>query len=242
MRISQFLYHSFAPELFDKRGVAYDLGANHGGFTEYLAGQFQTVVCVEPNPRFKLEELADNLQVMRCAVGWPSAQAWLRLDDVHVYSSLTEAAGKDVPEADKTVQVDVVTLAELFSRAGSEVVEFVKMDIEGSELDVLLNEEADVLRRIKQITVEFHDFIDAASLPRVLAALERMRGLGFEVFRFSITNHGDVLFLNSRHVRIGKLERLWIMLCYGWLRGLRRKLFRLLWPKSDPPGAYTFLK
>lgn len=238
MHISQFMYHSFAPVLFDKGSTAYDLGANHGGFSEYLAKRFQRVVCVEPNPRFKLEELGGNLEVLHCAVGWPVSEAWLRLDDVHVYSSLDEA----VQDSSKAVRVEVKTLKQLFEGHGDDVVDFVKMDVEGSELDILLNEEPAVLQRIKQLTVEFHDFLDHASLPRVRAALERMKALGFEVLRFSLTNHGDVLFLNRRHVQLGALERFMTLLCFGWLRGIRRRLYRMLWPKNDPPGSYTLLE
>lgn len=238
MHISQYLFHSFAPSLFEKDGTAYDFGANHGGFTEYLAKRFKHVVCVEPNPRFALEQLAGNLTVLRCAVGWPASTAWLRLDDVHVYSSLDEMA----KESDKVVRVDVMTLGQVFEGHNGDVVDFVKMDVEGSELDILLHESPETLQRIKQLTVEFHDFLDPASLPRVKAALARMRELGFEVLRFSLTNHGDVLFLNRRFVHIGWIERGLTMLCFGWIRGIKRKLHRVLWPKADPPGAYTLLE
>ena len=71
MRVSQYLLHSFAPKIFDGSGTAYDLGDNHGEFGSYLAGKFKTVICVEPNAQLDLSDLKPNVQVERCAIGWP---------------------------------------------------------------------------------------------------------------------------------------------------------------------------
>ena len=242
MRISQYLLHSFAPKLFDGSGAAYDLGANHGEFGSYLAGKFKKVICVEPNPQLDLSGLKPNVQVERCAIGWPSSQAWFRVSDVDVYSSLTGESAKPDTGGDDMVRVDVRTLAELFNDQPAGPIDFVKMDIEGAELDVLLGEQADVLTRIKQLTVEFHDFIDPTTTPRVLAAIARMKSLGFAFLRFSVTNNGDVLFLNTRHVKIGPLGRFWMMLRFCWLRGLWRRMGRILRPKAAIPGGYIFLE
>lgn len=242
MRISQYLLHSFAPGLFDNGGTAYDLGANHGEFGSYLAGEFKSVICVEPNPQLDLSGLKSNIQVLRCAIGWPSAQAWFRVSNVDVYSSLTGELTKPETGCGDMVLVEVRTLAALFSQQPDGPIDFVKMDIEGAELDVLLGEQADVLTRIKQLTVEFHDFIDPSTRPRVLAAIARMQRLGFAFFRFSVTNNGDVLFLNSRHVKISPLRKCWIMFRFCLLRGLARRIRRVLKPKAAIPGGYVFLK
>ncbi len=242
MRISLYLLHSFAPSQFNSKGTAYDLGANHGEFGSYLAGKFQSVVCVEPNPQLNLSGLPSNVSVLRCAVGWPAARSWFKVSGVDVYSSLAGETNQPPGGSKDMVQVDVRTLADLFERHPDGPVDFVKMDIEGAELDVLLSENADVLTRIKQLTVEFHDFIDPSTTPRVLAAIARMKTLGFAFFRFSVTNNGDVLFLNTRHVRIGPLGRLWIMFRYCWLRGLVRRIFRKLRPRTEIPGGGKFLE
>ena len=240
MHISQFLYHSFAPSLFQKGGIAYDLGANHGQFAAYLSQNFDNVVAVEPNPNIDLADLASNVTVMRCAVGFPTSSGTFRLAGVDDASKLVQSSNSSPCNEGEDILVKIMSLKDLFNLHPNSLVSLVKMDIEGAELDILLGEDPDVLTMIYQLTVEFHDFNDPASLPTVLKAIKRMEDLGFVTLQFSITTYGDVLFLNSRHIQ--GFSRIWVLLRYRWLRGMMRRVRRRLSPGACVPGGYTFLK
>lgn len=240
MRVSQFLWHSFIPALFDPDGTAIDLGANHGEFTEYLANNFKSVLALEPNPRISLGNLRKNVQLQRCAVGWPGGEANFQSSEVDVYSGLVPREREGVPDSSGHV-VRVITLSDLLGACESSVIAFVKMDVEGAELDILLNEPAEVLCRIKQLTVEFHDFLDPASLPRVKQAIARMEALGFLAMRFSVSTHGDVLFLNRRFVEVGILKHYWCLFRFMLCRGAYRRIRRTFGAEGSPPAGYAFL-
>jgi FkbM family methyltransferase len=244
MRIGQFLWHSFVPDLIDRNGVAFDLGANHGEFSEYLADHCRIVLAVEPNPAIPLSDLKANVQLRRCAVGWPGGDGRLRRTETDVFSGLIRGgAGSDSGLEDvDSIRVGVVTLADLCSFYDGSVISFVKMDIEGAELDVLSNERGEVLCNIKQLTVEFHDFLEPASLPRIKQVIERMEGLGFCALRFSFSTFGDVLFLNRRYVEVGAIRKAWWLFRFKMCRGANRRLRRLLRLQDDLPPGYALLQ
>jgi len=240
MRVSQYLWHSFIPALFDPDGMAIDLGANHGEFTAYLARNFKSVLAIEPNPQIVFGSPGKNVQFRRCAVGWPGGEANFHASETDAYSGLVPPERRLVPGS-SDYSVSVVTLSELVADWPDAAISFVKMDVEGAELDILLNEPAQVLHRIKQLTVEFHDFLDPASSPRIKQALARMESLGFIAIRFSISTYGDVLFLNRRYVAVGRLEVLWWLFRFKLCRGAYRRILRTLRLEGSPPAGYAFI-
>ena len=80
---------------------------------------------------------------------------------------------------------------------GDEPIDLVKVDIEGAELPMLLETPEAILRRLEQISVEFHDFRRAELKPFVDRARQRLRALGFDELRVTLDNQ-DVLFINGR--------------------------------------------
>ena len=244
MRVSQYLWHSFIPELFDRDGIALDLGANHGQFSEYLADKFKIVLAVEPNPEITYPSPGRNVELQRCAVGWPGGEARFCCREIDVSSGLLPGNRDSNPDSagDASISVRVVTLSDLLAAYAGEAIAFVKMDVEGAELDIFLNEPAEVLGRIKQLTVEFHDFVDPASLPRIKQAIERMEGLGFAALRFSVSTYGDVLFLNRRYVAVGTLQEMWWLFRFKLCRGVLRRIRRTLGLEGRLPAGYAFLR
>jgi FkbM family methyltransferase len=69
--------------------------------------------------------------------------------------------------------IPVIPLSGLFDLAGVKEIDFLKVDIEGSERDVFATASPDVLARFKRIAMEYHDHIVPGTLDlvrRVLAA------------------------------------------------------------------------
>jgi hypothetical protein len=83
-----------------------------------------------------------------------------------------------------------------------------------------------VLQDIAQITVEFHDSLDATLVEGVIRVTARLESLGFKTLRFSRTTD-DVLFVNGRFVPLSRLSAAWLLLRYKYVRGLARVARRL---------------
>jgi FkbM family methyltransferase len=123
-------------------GTAIDLGAHYGDYTlalSTLVGTNGHVVAVEPM-RHALEVLhrnisindADNVHVEPVGVGRTKARAVL-----HHHSDPSRASLGQMDEDGRTEEIEITTLDEIVDRLGLERVDYVKLDIEGSEFDAL---------------------------------------------------------------------------------------------------------
>lgn len=133
--------HWLRPFLPKPGRVALDVGANIGSWTDWLAGRFEHVVAVEPNPQVlpRLEEIAaahGNVTLVEAAAGAKKGRAHLNLFLNPAHATLYgDASLETVPRGDPTGEavVDVVALDSLRLRK----VDFVKIDVEGAERDVV---------------------------------------------------------------------------------------------------------
>jgi FkbM family methyltransferase len=95
-------------------------------------------------------------------------------------------------------EVPVVTLDELVQQAGGHI-DVLKIDIEGAEFEVLEKAAAEVLSRIDQILVEFHDgTIPELSRRDRQKAIRPLAAAGFKAVEY---NGRDVLFIRPALAR-----------------------------------------
>jgi FkbM family methyltransferase len=66
--------------------------------------------------------------------------------------SVSELSTNDVP----IEVVDAVTMDDLISEAGAEVIDILKIDIEGAEIEVFGNGSLEWLPRVRNIVIELH--------------------------------------------------------------------------------------
>ena len=223
MKVEVYWSHSFLPELVRPDGLVFDFGVNDGGFSRLVASRCRTVIGFEPDPAWQgVQVLPANVRVVPMALAARAGPIAF-----HVNAALCSSMHYAETNA-REVQVEAVTLAEAFALEPDGRIDLLKMDIEGEEVDVLLGAPAAALARVAQMTVEFHDFLDPSSVPRIRAVIQRMRGLGFHVVCFSFRSYGDVLFVNSRLVPLSLWQRLWLSVRFKYLRGLSRAASRQL--------------
>jgi hypothetical protein len=85
-----------------------------------------------------------------------------------------------------------------------------KVDMEGSEVELLETLPNDILDSIDQMTVAFHDFKPEFDLTaRVRATLNRLTRLGWLPIVFSRRDNSDVLLINQK-----KLHLSWFQIAY----------------------------
>ncbi len=219
-------HHVFAPGLA-KAAVAIDAGAHTGAFSRELADRFGCrCYALEPVPAL-LDQIAEGPHLRRfpLALGGADGEAVLHLSgnpQAHsLYEPLARASGSQ-----GTLAARLSTLEGFLREAGLDSADLLKLDIEGAEIAVLAATSDETLRRIGQITVELHDFLEGFDAGRIPALKRRLRRMGFTCVVMSRPSghHGDTLFINRRRNPLGPGARLNLFLLDRLTLRLRRLL------------------
>jgi hypothetical protein len=87
-------------------------------------------------------------------------------------------------------------------------IQFIKMDIEGAELELFENFTFEFLEKIRQGTIEFHDHLNKGDIPRIKSIIKKMKENGFYVLNFSHFTYGDIMMINKKHITVTILHRI----------------------------------
>lgn len=186
------------------RPVVVDLGANDGKFSAELLEHYPEarVVLVEADPflvRRLRERFATQGNVLLYAglIGAESReQAPFHLSQIPEGNSVHAAlAASWSPEATRSIEASMIDLAGLFALARLDHVELLKVDIEGSEYDVLPTLGPELSRSIAQLSVEFHDFAVPLWREKTEACIAHLERLGYaHQSRGTAVRHGSPYF------------------------------------------------
>lgn len=144
--------------------IVIDLGAHIGAFAVYAAQKAAQgkVYAYEPEPEnFKLlkenKSLNDlaNLQVFSIAVMGKSGKVKLFVE--HDITSINTVLENDNPMYKQAITVPATTLKEIIKDNKIVEIDFLKIDVEGAEYDILLNTPHSVFNKIRKISLEYHD-------------------------------------------------------------------------------------
>lgn len=137
-------------------GVAVDVGANHGTWSAWLAARFAKVYAVEPNPALlpALNAIAPNVEVIPVGA-WDRAQ-WhdfaIYEQDVHLSAKFYNG-GINTRQPLGTVHLWCQPLDEMPIEGR---VEFVKVDTEAAEVEVLRGAQRMIQHDRPRMIVEVH--------------------------------------------------------------------------------------
>lgn len=225
IHVVQHLGHSFIPGLIQPDGVALDCGANNGAFAAWLSQNTRAVVYgFEPDHRlFEALPHLERVKFLPYAVAAKKGSISLNLG-----SSRCSSVRYVERENQAKVNVPAVQLEQFCREQAIESIELIKLDIEGAEIPVLLSASEEFLLKVKQITVEFHDFLSRDDIPNIRRIIARLKGIGFRVIKFSQFTFGDLLFVNGRTAPIGTLDVLQVVLFVKYGRGISRLIKRNL--------------
>ena len=143
---------------------------------------------------------------LQAAVADKSGTMPFHVSSDSVASSLLHKAGSHT----ETIDVQVFSLADLLERLAWCRVDLLKIDIEGAEIGLLARTPDEVLERVAQISIEFHDFCGLTPLADVERTLVRLRRLGFFSVRMSRVGHQDTWLINRRMLDVSMSELLFI--------------------------------
>jgi FkbM family methyltransferase len=140
-----------------------DIGAHVGIFSVWAADQHPDapILAVEPSPplvaflRRNVERSGlRNVSIAEVACGRERGRAVLHRGACELTNSLYRTQREADP--DRSEEVDLVTLHDLFESHGIARCGFLKLDCEGAEYDILLGASAQTLGRVRQIAMEYH--------------------------------------------------------------------------------------
>jgi FkbM family methyltransferase len=153
-----------------------DLGANIGAFSLWAARRCPTakIVAVEPFPSTfeRLEKtvsdnnLANRVKTLNIAIG--AANGVVSFDATEGKRSYCRSIIEEDSNTD-SVEVPSLSLESLLDRCEIDELDCLKMDVEGGEYAIFDGASTETLRRIKVITMEYHD---ETSAPRLWEKLE----------------------------------------------------------------------
>jgi FkbM family methyltransferase len=225
--------HTILPDLLDDTGLVIDCGAGVGDFALGIRSLSRaSIIGIEADPnRFaKIPKIPEALFINKAI--------WINSNGVslNVAGGFCSSAIYSPSVKAKALKVSSTTLEEILKGSGERQITLLKIDIEGAELDVLEQIDSTLIARVRQISVEFHDFINADDLPRIRAILEKMNRLGFRVLKFSTWNYGDILMLNTAQTNFSNWDYIRVIARGRLLPGLKRWLTRKLLFKSSVRG------
>jgi FkbM family methyltransferase len=192
--------------------VILDIGANIGMFTLYAAREARAarIIAVEPFPdtcrRLKdltaVNRLEDRVTVVNCAVtgkagnrtmdsadGIPSQYRRIHAPETATLNPTHRGPAAAQPD-DNGVPVRSQTLSQVLDQCGVAAADLVKINIHGSEYDVLLSTDPKDLLRCRKIALQYHDMPAAIGLGKQ-HIFDRLQGLGFVLLLDDDTRRGS---------------------------------------------------
>ena len=157
--------------------VVVDIGANIGGFTVLAARQGARVVAFEPFPanfdalRRNVDRNGGQITLVQAAVADEGGAGKLYLPDV---AAFTGRYSLHAGRGSATVAVRCISLDDAFRDNQLDRIDFLKIDCQGSEYQILYGASPETLAKVKSIVVECEHFVERLewTTPAMLRFLE----------------------------------------------------------------------
>lgn len=191
--------HTFFDELLNDEIVIIDLGACRGEFVNEMDNLFKIkkAILVEANPtNYKNLTTKDNFILYNNAVSDKSG------DVIEFYEDTNSPYnGSKIFNYFNGVkhQITTINLEDIINENNLDYIDILKVDIEGSEYEIMDKISNEIYSKIRQITIEFHDFIDISLKVKTQNIINKLELLGFSRVSKPITymnnsDNYDVLF------------------------------------------------
>ncbi len=168
--------HDFEIKAHD---TVFDIGANNGFFTLYASSKANLgkIYCFEPLPRL-YEKIVKNIgsnkiQNIVCekiAIAKNTGKRNFFVSSVHSgCHSLYQRA-----ETGTSIEISTISLEEYCKKNNIGRIDFLKMDCEGAEYEIILNLNTEFLSKtVKKIAMEYHDTINEHSHDEIVKFLQK---------------------------------------------------------------------
>ncbi|HEY9300953.1 MAG TPA: FkbM family methyltransferase, partial [Phormidium sp.] len=206
--LSNLKTHTIYSKILDSDSLVIDLGANVGQFSEAITREFNCrCYALEAVPSV-YSQLPENGLVKNFNYAISDRNEPLKIytsDNLECNSISQEFASGYGLQGE--ISVDGITLETFLNNQRIELVDLLKIDIEGAEEAVFNSTRDATLCNVKQIAIEFHDFVPGSiSTEEVNKITNRLKRLGFICLPFSYVfpdmDTCDFLFINTNRCKI----------------------------------------
>jgi len=174
--------------------IVIDIGAHIGYFTMYAANNANqgTVYSIEPykesfkilEKNLKLNNLT-NVKSFHAAISKVTEQITLYIDKKnHIGNSIFET-----DETTESKKVDSFSLKDFVNNNKIEKIDFLKIDCEGAEFEILLNFDKELMKKINKISAEVHENGNTGSLDELV---DFLRKNNFKVSTSKMSNDSTI--------------------------------------------------
>ncbi|MCH9694218.1 MAG: FkbM family methyltransferase [Gammaproteobacteria bacterium] len=185
---------AFVPELLHGGSIVYSLGV--GDSVEFDLGVIErygsTVYAFDPTPYAMEWVAAQTLPTEFVFKPWAASGAdgslrlYRRVSRRGKRAKVMWTADAGAGDIEDHIDAPAYTIATIMQQLEHEKIDLLKMDVEGAEYDVL-----DGLKNVqnlpKQLLVEFHHRFRSIGKQKTATAIEKLRGLGYQIFWLSET-------------------------------------------------------
>jgi FkbM family methyltransferase len=146
----------------DKSSVVFDVGGYLGDYADAIHKKYGCrIYLFEPVPAFYdqcVERFSNNSSITCLNYGLSSASGWFEMN-----LNNNESSFKKIEDGSTAQQAQVRSITEVVAELGIKEIDLIKINIEGGEFDLLpIMIESGLVKRIKYIQVQFHNFIAGA--------------------------------------------------------------------------------
>lgn len=190
--------------------IIVDAGANIGTFSVWAARQLpeSRILALEPFPEtfgrlqhnIEINNLRDRVETVQLAL---AAQSGERLMPVGAESQRRNLIPGDLKAcSENVVTVPSITIAELIDRYKLARIDLLKMDIEGSEWEVLHSTPPSVLNSIRRIQFEYHEVHARLGYSRD-KLFDYLRSAGYRITHCREDAHGTGIAIAEQNAASG---------------------------------------
>ena len=188
-----FVRHEYGRLDPDYRTIV-DIGANMGCFTVFAAKECPQarILSFEPEQN-NFQYLTQNIQTnalenritaFRCAVAREGGTREIAIDASPLHTLLITPGGR------KVQKVQCTTIRDIMRESGLERIDFMKMNCEGAEYEILGDCSQEDLARIRRLRIEYHNFDTGQRNGKALAALLEKSGFQIERYTTYVVHQG----------------------------------------------------
>lgn len=159
------------------------MGANVGVFSLFAARFARLVYALEPaasnySRLIPSASRVQNVVPLNCACAARDGRASLDVSGSPVTFSLMTSSSAASRES-----VDVISLQTLVERYRIDRCDYLKLDCEGAEFEIILETDSTLLNRVQRIVMEYHDHL--SNRYSHVDLLAKLKLLGFRAFSYN---------------------------------------------------------